>query len=201
MQDSENNPRPHPRQIGKYLIKSPIGEGRMGVVYAAYDPFVQRPVAIKTAHPIQATNATELHRHEDNFFLEAHAAGGLQHPHIVSVYDAGIDGDLRYIVMEYVQGKPLSYYVNPETRLPVKKVVDIAFKCALALDYAHRKGVVHRDIKPANILLTDDGIPKITDFGIGRWGHRITWRPNRSGTSRPARKAICIPWAPSCISC
>lgn len=156
-----------PEHIGKYTIKGVLGRGSMGVVYEGFDPFVQRPVAIKVAsnEPEPGTGNTKFQR---SFFVEAHAAGKLQHPHIVSVYDAGVEAYRNYIVMEYVHGHTLQDFLPEKKRLPVEEVIDIVFKCCKALDYAHRKGVVHRDIKPANIMLGDDGVVKIMDFGIAQ---------------------------------
>jgi len=156
-----------PEHIGKYTIKGVLGRGSMGVVYEGFDPFVQRPVAIKVAsnEPPPGTGNSKFQR---SFFVEAHAAGKLQHPHIVSVYDAGVEAYRNYIVMEYVHGHTLQDYLPEKKRLPVEEVIDIIFKCCKALDYAHRKGVVHRDIKPANIMLGDDGVVKIMDFGIAQ---------------------------------
>jgi serine/threonine protein kinase len=163
----ELQPRTEPDQIGKYIIKRRIGRGSMGVVYEGYDPFVQRPVAIKVASP-EASDPATKRRFQRSFFIEAHAAGNLQHPNIVSVFDAGIDGMQNYIVMELVQGKTLQPFTRGDEALDVDKAVDVIFKCCKALDYAHRQGVVHRDIKPSNIMLTDDGTVKIMDFGIAQ---------------------------------
>ena len=163
----ELQPRTEPDQIGKYIIKRRIGRGSMGVVYEGYDPFVQRPVAIKVASP-EASDPATKRRFQRSFFIEAHAAGNLHHPNIVSVYDAGIDGMQNYIVMELVQGKTLQVFTRGDELLDVDKAVDVVFKCCKALDYAHREGVVHRDIKPSNIMLTDDGTVKIMDFGIAQ---------------------------------
>jgi serine/threonine protein kinase len=102
-----------------------------------------------------------------SFFTEERAAGMLQHPHIIATYDAGTEGPYNYIVMEYIDGDtlmPLCKKNGP--RAPVDQVIDIAFKCAKALDYSHSKGVLHRDIKPSNIMITKDGVPKIMDFSI-----------------------------------
>jgi serine/threonine-protein kinase len=156
-----------PEHIGKYTIKGVLGRGSMGVVYEGFDPFVQRPVAIKVAsnEPAPGSGNSKFQR---SFFVEAHAAGKLQHPHIVSVYDAGVEAYRNYIVMEYVHGHTLQDFLPENKRLPVEEVIDIIFKCCKALDYAHRKGVVHRDIKPANIMLGDDGVVKIMDFGIAQ---------------------------------
>jgi eukaryotic-like serine/threonine-protein kinase len=157
-----------PRKIGKYEMRGEIGRGSCGVVYKGWDPFVQRDVAIKVAEqdPSKFSGASAAQTHA-SFFTEARAAGMLQHPHIVSLYDAGAEGPLSYIVMEYINGDtlmPLCRKKGP--RAPLEQVIDIAFKCAKGLDFAHSKGVLHRDIKPSNIMLTRDGIPKIMDFSI-----------------------------------
>ena len=96
---------------------------------------------------------------------EAALAARLRHPHIVRLLDADEEADPPYLVLEYVQGRPLSDFAAPDALLPVAQVLDIAFKCGHALEYAQRQGLVHRDIKPANILLTDDGEVKLVDFG------------------------------------
>jgi eukaryotic-like serine/threonine-protein kinase len=166
MLQNHNNDLP-PEHIGKYTIKGVLGRGSMGIVYEGFDPFVQRPVAIKVASGDQPSPSGNA-KFQRSFFVEAHAAGKLQHPHIVSVYDAGVEGYRNYIVMEYVHGQTLQEYLPENKRLPVEEVIDIVFKCCKALDYAHRKGVIHRDIKPANIMLGDDGVVKIMDFGIAQ---------------------------------
>lgn len=147
-------------KIGKYELRGEIGRGACGVVYRGFDPFVQREVAVKVARGAGAGT-------RQAFFTEARAAGMLQHPHIVSLYDAGIEGDLSYLVMEYVDGStllPLCRGKGP--RASIERIVDIAFRCAKALDYAHSRGVLHRDIKPGNIMVTRDGVPKLMDFSI-----------------------------------
>ena len=153
-----------PKQIGKYEIRGEIGRGACGVVYRGYDPFCARDVAIKVA--LQDTESRES-ASARGFFTEARAAGMLQHPHIVSTYDAGVEGELSYIVMEYIDGETLSPLCRSKgSRASIEQVIDICFKCARALDYAHSKGVLHRDIKPSNIMLTHDGVPKVMDFSI-----------------------------------
>ncbi len=153
--------------LGKYDVIEEIGRGSMGTVYLGYDPFGGRKVALKVAHP-EASNADiGATRYRKLFFNEAKIAGKLKHPNIVGVYDAGVDGDIWYIVMEYVAGgQTLHSYSKPERLLPIDDVVGIIFKCVKALDYAHRKGVIHRDIKPRNVLVTSDFEVKIGDFGI-----------------------------------
>jgi eukaryotic-like serine/threonine-protein kinase len=155
-----------PERIGKYLLKGELGRGAGGVVYRSYDPFVKRDVAIKLARYSGGDLAPEQTEEGRSFFAEAHAAGLLQHPNIVALYDAGVEGDLFYLVMEYVDGTTLAPLCDPEgPRLAVERVVEIVFRCANALDYAHSKGVLHRDIKPGNIMVTA-GVPKIMDFSI-----------------------------------
>jgi len=155
-----------PEQIGKYEVRGEIGRGACGVVYKGFDPFVQRDVAIKVALH-DADFKADTTTHERAFFAEARAAGMLAHPHIVSLHDAGVEGDLSYLVMEYIDGETLQPLCRSKgPRAPLDQVIDIAFKCAKALDYAHSKGVLHRDIKPSNIMLTRDGVPKLMDFSI-----------------------------------
>ncbi|MGI9301555.1 MAG: protein kinase domain-containing protein [Gammaproteobacteria bacterium] len=151
-----------PESIGKYSIKRVVDSGSMGIVYEGFDPLVRRSVAIKVAR-----NNPDIDEHmQRSFFAEAHAAGSLQHRHIVSVYDAGVEHGQNYIVMEYVEGKTLKEYTQEGQRLPIDVVVDIIFKCCKALDYGHRAGVIHRDIKPGNIMYSEDGDAKIMDFSI-----------------------------------
>jgi eukaryotic-like serine/threonine-protein kinase len=167
-QQVARRPSDAPERIGKYEIKGEIGRGSCGVVYKGFDPFVQRDVAIKVAqHDPKKMSGTSAEQSHASFFVEARAAGMLQHPHIIATYDAGAEGLLNYIVMEFIDGDtllPLCRKKGP--RAPVEQVIDIAFKSAKALDYAHSKGVLHKDIKPANIMLTKDGVPKIMDFSI-----------------------------------
>ena len=157
-----------PTKIGKYEIIEEVGRGSMGIVYAANDPFSYRQVAIKVAHPQFVDQSNEdAERFRKLFFNEAHAAGALDHPNILKIFDADVDGDLCYLVMEYVAGaQTLDAYGKAESLLPLRAVVGIIYKIAKALDYAHRHGVVHRDIKPSNILLTEERDVKIADFSI-----------------------------------
>jgi eukaryotic-like serine/threonine-protein kinase len=155
------------RTLGKYEIVKEAGKGSMGTVYLAHDPFAGTDVAIKVAHPESLADAEDGRRYRKMFFNEAKVAGRLKHPNIVSVHDAGVEDDICYIVMEYVSGgRTLQEHCKPGTLLPIEDVVWMIFKCAKALDYAHRNGVVHRDIKPRNILLTQEMEVKIGDFSI-----------------------------------
>ena len=155
-----------PATLGKYQLQGELGRGASGIVHKGYDPFVRRHVAVKVAHTGLSVEEGVDGAAAD-FFAEARAAGMLQHPHIVSLFDAGIEQGFSYLVMEYIDGhtlQPLCSSNGP--RAPYETVVDIAFKCAKALDYAHENKVLHRDIKPSNIMMTNAGVPKIMDFSI-----------------------------------
>lgn len=156
-----------PVQIGKYTITGVAGRGNMAVVYIGHDPFTDQDVAIKVC-PVTAGSGFKIAR--KLFFNEAHTAGSLEHPNILSVQDGGEHEGCPYIVMEYIDGADtLRSYICPSTLLPITRVVEILYQCAKALDYAHRRGVIHRDIKPSNIMLTRDGNVKIGDFGIAQY--------------------------------
>ncbi len=156
-----------PDKLGKYEVREEINRGSMGVVYLGYDPYIDREVAIKVAFLDSLNDPESGARYRKMFFNEAHTAGLLTHPNIMNIFDAGVDEDNCYIVMEYVQGgNTLASYCNSDNLLPVDKIIEIIFKCAKALDYAHRQGVIHRDIKPSNILFTPDEDVKIGDFSI-----------------------------------
>lgn len=153
--------------IGKYELIRPIGDGNMGTVFLARDPFSLQDVAVKIATPKPADDDRIARRRRKLFYIEAKAAGMLRHPNIVATIDAGIEDDRRYIVMEYVQGaSTLDRFCRPDNLLPIEHVVGIMLKCAIAFGFAHNKGVVHRDIKPKNIMLTQDNEVKICDFGL-----------------------------------
>jgi len=156
-----------PRKIGKYEILDEVGRGSMGIVYAARDRLAERVVAIKVAHSQFVESGPEGDRFRKLFFNEAHAASGLDHPNLLKIYDADVEGDFCYLVMEYVPGaRTLELFSKPDNLLPLRELVGIIYNVAKALDYAHRQGVVHRDIKPSNILLTEDGDVKVADFSI-----------------------------------
>ena len=155
--------------LGRYQIEKELGKGAMGVVYLGKDPKIGRVVAIKTMALSQEFEPDELEEVKERFFREAETAGRLNHPNIVTMYDAGEEHDLAYIAMEFLKGKDLAPYVKPDNLLELSKVVDIITKVAEALDYAHGNNVVHRDIKPANIMYElDTASVKVTDFGIAR---------------------------------
>ena len=154
-------------QLGRYEVLSELGQGAMGVVYKARDPLIDRVVAIKTINLGLALDEKE--EYEERFYQEAKAAGRLNHPNIVTIYDVGRSGDVAYIAMEFLEGRELRDIMNDDGGLlPVDQVVDIAAQVARGLDYAHDHDIVHRDVKPSNIMVIRDGHAKITDFGIAR---------------------------------
>ncbi|MFN4117862.1 CHASE2 domain-containing serine/threonine-protein kinase [Acidovorax sp.] len=155
--------------LGRYQIDKELGKGAMGVVYQGRDPKIGRVVAIKTLALSQEFEGNALVDARSRFFREAETAGRLQHPHIVTIFDAGEEHDLAYIAMEFLKGADLAPACRKDHLLPVATVLSIAARVADALDYAHAHNVVHRDIKPANIMF-DSGSDtvKVTDFGIAR---------------------------------
>jgi serine/threonine-protein kinase len=155
--------------LGRYQVEKELGRGAMGIVYQGRDPKINRVVAIKTLSLAEEFEAEELQEIKERFFREAEAAGRLNHPGIVTVYDAGEEHDLAYIAMEFLSGHDLLRYTKPDALLPVEKVLNLMLRAAEALDYAHTHTIVHRDIKPAN-LMYDPEIDqlKVTDFGIAR---------------------------------
>lgn len=154
-----------PTKIGRYDVASEIGRGAMGVVYRAMDPMLERTVAIKTIN--MALDPGEMEHYEKRFTIEARAAGGLNHPNIVTIHDIGRSGDLAYMAMEFLEGRELKDLIAGR-ELTVDRALDIAAQAADGLAYAHQHDVVHRDIKPANIMILGDGRVKIMDFGIAR---------------------------------
>jgi len=154
------------RKLGRYEIVGELGKGAMGVVYCARDPLLDRTVAIKTINMELAQD--EMKEFEARFYQEAKAAGGLNHPNIVIIYDIGKSGNIAYMAMELLQGKELKTLMSKATALPVAYAVDVAAQIAEGLGYAHEHGIVHRDVKPANIMIVRGELVKITDFGIAR---------------------------------
>ena len=152
--------------IGRYALKFKIGEGGLGTVYAAHDPLLARLIAIKTLH----VDLPEEDRAQFNalFLNEAKAAGSLNHPNIVTVYDAGTSAQGTYIAMELLRGKDLRQLLSVGWRPTAVQAALIVRRVADALSYAHHKGVIHRDIKPANIFMVGRAQPRVLDFGIAR---------------------------------
>ena len=160
---------PAPLQIGKYRVLARIGEGATAEVFLAYDDFQERKVAIKRVRPATLGDPTEGHYSERFFAAEAALVGHLNHPNVVQIFDAVADPAGPYLVMEYVAGTTLRPYCRADQLLSLELIVEIGFKCAMALGYVFRQGLIHRDVKPANLLavLNNGTITdvKISDFG------------------------------------
>ncbi len=155
-------PSPGPSKIGKYDVEERVGEGAMGVVYRAVDPVLKRRVAIKVMSDAFAQNDDLRER----FLREAQAAGSLQHPNVITIYDFGdVDGH-PYIAMEFVEGQDVAELIAHQVPLSVVDKLDLAIGVLQGLAYAHKRGIVHRDIKPANIRVDDEGKARIMDFGV-----------------------------------
>jgi len=154
-------------KLGKYEIRRTLGRGAMGVVYEGWDPAIARKVAIKTV-ALASEEDAEAREGLARFQREAQAAGRLQHPNIVGVFDYGETATLAYIVMEFVDGESLKAVLDRGERFPLAETVRILEELLNGLGFSHERGVVHRDIKPANIMLTRSGGVKIADFGIAR---------------------------------
>ena len=158
-----------PSRIGKYVVQAKIGEGATSEVFLAHDPFNNRKVAIKRVRGGLLADSREQHFQQRFFAAEAALVGQLQHPNVVQILDAVADAEAPYLVMEYVDGVTLRRFCRADRLLPVAQIIEIGFKCAMALGYCFRQGLVHRDVKPANLLVTLDGDRinevKVTDFG------------------------------------
>jgi serine/threonine-protein kinase len=151
-----------PTQIGKYKIQELVGEGAMGTVYRATDSVLGRTVAVK----VMNASIARQEDHRNRFLREAQAAGSLQHPNVVTIYDLGeLDGHL-FIAMEFVYGTDLEKLMTGAEPLKLQSKLDIIVDVLMGLSYAHKHGIIHRDIKPANIRVTEDGHAKIMDFGV-----------------------------------
>ena len=138
----------------------------MGIVYEAYDPFVQRTVAIKVSHSQDDLSPAITQKIRESFFSEVYSAGKMHHPSVVGVYDAGQEDQQNFIVMEFIDGVTLQEYITGKKTLTPNQIIDVIYQCAKGLDYVHRQNVIHRDIKPGNIMLSNDGEVKIMDFSI-----------------------------------
>ena len=158
-----------PRQIGKYTVKSKLGEGATSEVFLAHDPFSGRDVAIKRVRAGMVPGSRELHYQQRFFAAEAALVGHLQHPNVVQIFDAVADDEAPYLVTEVVGGGTLRRFCRPDNLLPLAVIIEIGFKCAMALGYCYQRGLIHRDVKPANLLVVLKGEHvvdvKVTDFG------------------------------------
>jgi eukaryotic-like serine/threonine-protein kinase len=148
----------------RYELNHLIARGGMAEVYRAHDRLLDRPVALKVLFPELSVDRSFVER----FRREAQAAANLSHPNIVPVFDWGEDSGTYFIVMEFIDGRPLSAILKSAGPLSADRTADIGAHVAAALGYAHKHGVIHRDVKPGNVLITDEGQVKVTDFGIAR---------------------------------
>ena len=149
---------------GRYELLEKIGDGGMAVVYKGKDKLLNRFIAVKILRPEFTKYATFV----ENFKRESQAAAGLSHPNIVGVYDVGREGNINYIVMELIEGDTLNKIIEKEAPMDYRKVIDISKQVASALRIAHKNKIIHRDVKPHNIMVTNDGVVKLADFGIAR---------------------------------
>ena len=156
-----------PDRIGKYVIINEVGQGSTGRVFLSHDPYYGRDVAIKLYNIEGEEDEQKARVTRKMFFNEAQMMGRLQHPNILPIYDAGEENGSYYVVTEHVHGaRTLAAYCRPDNLLRIDDVVEIVFKCAKGLHYAHGRGVIHRDVKPSNIMLTLDNDVRVIDFGI-----------------------------------
>ena len=155
------------KRLGRYDIEAVLGKGAMGIVYAANDSRLQRKVAIKTILKSALDEATAK-EYSMRFDREARAVARLNHPNIVQVYDFGEEGDVAYIVMEFIKGRELKDFFDAKERFDLKESVHIMCELCDALHFAHEAGVVHRDVKPANVMIDSNGRVKLADFGVAR---------------------------------
>ncbi|TAN51465.1 MAG: serine/threonine protein kinase, partial [Betaproteobacteria bacterium] len=158
---------PDPSKLGKYVIRRELGRGAMGVVYEGFDPFIERTVAIKTIRP-EVAGQGEAGELPARFKREAQAAGRLNHPGIVAIYEYGEDAGVAFIAMEFIKGRELKDYFESGQRFAMRDIARIMGEILAALEHAHRNGVTHRDIKPANVIVLEGGAVKVADFGIAR---------------------------------
>ena len=166
-------------QIGRYKIVGELGRGAMGIVLKAQDPAIGRMIAIKSIRWGELTDESERERLRERLFREAQSAGILSHPNIVTIYDISDEGETAYIFMELVNGPSLEKMLRAEQAPDKETLLSLLRQTALALDYAHKRGIVHRDVKPANIMVHEDGSAKITDFGIAKI---VSQNMTRAGT-------------------
>ena len=157
-----------PQRLGKYPITGVLGKGAMGIVYRGYDPVIKRPVAIKTIRRELIEEDERAESLAGRFRKEAQAAGALNHPGIVAIYEYGEDASHAFIAMEYVEGNSLREYLARGARFEERDIVSIMSQLLDALDFAHKRTVWHRDVKPANIIIMGNGRIKLADFGIAR---------------------------------
>ncbi len=162
-------------KFGTYELTKELGRGGAGIVYEGYDPSTKKNIALKVANKLSFKTPKSIKHFEKIFFNEAHIVGQLTHPNIIKIFDAGVEEDVFYFVMELVPGgNTLKSYCHPDRLLSYQQIIDIIYKCADALNYAHKEGVIHRDVKPTNILLTEEMDVKFCDFGNSHLASGVT---------------------------
>lgn len=154
--------------LGRYQIEDVLGQGAMAIVYKAVDPRIDRAIAIKALNIHSGLSEEQARQFQERFIYESKLAGKLMHPNIVAIYDAEEDQGISYIAMEFVNGKTLEEIIQKSIEYTPAQKLDIIIQICDGLSYAHKHGIIHRDIKPGNIIVTQDGHPKITDFGIAK---------------------------------
>jgi tRNA A-37 threonylcarbamoyl transferase component Bud32 len=154
--------------LGRYEILEELGRGAMGIVYKGRDPKLNRVTAIKTIRFTDDFDEEQADKIREQFYREAEVVAKLSHPNIVTIFDVGEDLDLSYLAMEYLEGESLEAFARKDNLMPIRKGIDVTAQVCDALAYAHNHGIVHRDIKPANIMILENGLVKVTDFGIAR---------------------------------
>ncbi len=173
-----------PASIGRYRVLKRLGEGATSEVFLAQDDFHGRQVAIKRARLPTPGDSPENHYRNHFFAAEAALTGRLEHPNIVRIFDAVAEGNQPYLVMEYVAGENLRRFCRPDALLPLEQIVEIGFKCAKALDYVARRGLIHRDVKPANILAVLDAQGRVADIKLTDFGSVFDSRSDRTQVFR-----------------
>jgi len=158
-----------PVSFGRYQVIEPLGMGAMGTVYKGKDPSIDRLVALKTIRLDAIADPSEINELKERLLREAKAAGNLSHPNIVTIYDFGLQGNLQYIAMEYIEGYTLESVLKRNLRLNYRIIASTIIQVCSALEYAHKMGIIHRDIKPANIMVMENFRVKVMDFGIAHF--------------------------------
>lgn len=176
----------HPSHLGKYVIKSVLGEGAMGVVYRGEDPDIGREVAVKVIRVIPSHPYMDEKSCLQRFQFEARSAGNLRHPNIVTIFDVAIDTSPPYLVMDFIDGVSLEAILSGKGRIDPYDVMFFLHQIAQGLDYAHSKGVIHRDIKPANVLIGGDSTAYILDFGVATITGNDRFEQNNPVVGSPA---------------